>query len=192
METGKRSYEAFWKQAAKDIAEDISEQEFSTWFRGIEFTSSTEDQITLSVPSSFIKDQVAQRYLPKIEEKLAELAGQEVKVKLSVQKKGAAKTGHEDGARSAKPEESATRKRQHPQLNKEYTFERFIIGESNSFAANAAFAISKNPGTGYNPCLIYGGVGLGKTHLIQAIGNSVYREFPELKEIGRASCRERV
>ena len=177
----KRSYEAFWKQALKDIAGDISEQEFATWFRGLEYSASGDSQITLSVPSSFVKDQISQRYLTRIEEKLAELAGHEVSVNFSIQKKAAGKTSHDETPRGQKSEEPGTRKRQHPQLNKEYTFERFIIGESNSFAANAAIAISKNPGTGYNPCLIYGGVGLGKTHLVQAIGNSVYREFPELK-----------
>ena len=181
MESGKKSYEAFWKQALKDLVEEISEQEFSTWFRGIEYTGSGDSQIMLSVPSSFIKDQISQRYLVKIEEKLAELAGHDLSVKFSIQKRSSSKTGHDESGRSQKVEETVQRKRQHPQLNKEYTFERFIIGESNSFAANAALAISRNPGTGYNPCLIYGGVGLGKTHLVQAIGNSVYREFPDLK-----------
>jgi chromosomal replication initiator protein len=181
VESGKKSYEAFWKQALKDLMDDISEQEFSTWFRGIEYIGSGDSQIALSVPSSFIKDQISQRYLTKIEEKLAELAGQELAVKFSIQKKASSKGSHEEGGRLQKAEETVTRKRQHPQLNKEYTFERFIIGESNSFAANAALAISRNPGTGYNPCLIYGGVGLGKTHLVQAIGNSVYHEFPDLK-----------
>ena len=181
MEPGKKSYETFWKQALKDLMDDMSDQEFSTWFRGIEYTGSGDSQITLSVPSSFIKDQISQRYLTKIEEKLAELAGHELSVKFTIQKKSSSKAGHDEGGRSQKAEETVIRKRQHPQLNKEYTFERFIIGESNSFAANAALAISRNPGTGYNPCLIYGGVGLGKTHLVQAIGNSVYREFPDLK-----------
>ena len=181
MESGKRSYESFWKQALKDIAEDISDQEFSTWFRGIEYAGSGESQITLSVPSSFIKDQISQRYLPRIEEKLAELVGQELAVKFSIQKRSSSRAGHVEQKGGPRTEQASTRKRQHPQLNKEYTFERFIIGESNSFAANAALAISRNPGTGYNPCLIYGGVGLGKTHLVQAIGNSVYREFPDLK-----------
>ncbi len=73
METGKRNYEAFWKQAAKDIAADISEQEFATWFRGIECTGGGDSHITLSVPSSFVKDQISQRYLARIEEKLARL-----------------------------------------------------------------------------------------------------------------------
>ena len=181
IESAKRSYESFWKQAMKDLAEDISEQEFATWLRGIEYSASGDSQLTVSVPSSFVKDQVSQRYLARIEARLAELAGHDVTVKFSVQKKGSGKGGHDDGARSSRTEETVTRKRQHPQLNKEYTFERFIIGESNSFAANAALAISRNPGTGYNPCLIYGGVGLGKTHLVQAIGNSVYREFPDMK-----------
>ena len=75
MESGKKSYEAFWKQALKDLMEDISEQEFSTWFRGIEYTGSGDSQITLSVPSSFIKDQISQRYLAKIEEKLRGAGG---------------------------------------------------------------------------------------------------------------------
>jgi len=181
METGKRSYEAFWKQVIKDISQDLSDQEYATWFRGIEYAGSGDSLVVLSVPSSFIKDQISQRYLGKIEEKLEELSGHKIGVKFSVQKKGAARASHDETGKGPKADEAGIRKRQHPQLNKEYTFDRFIIGESNSFAANAAIAISKNPGTGYNPCLIYGGVGLGKTHLVQAIGNSVYREFPDLK-----------
>ncbi|HVO38642.1 MAG TPA: chromosomal replication initiator protein DnaA [Spirochaetia bacterium] len=181
MEGGKRGYEAFWKEALADISADLSEQEFATWFRGIEFTGSGDSHILLSAPSSFIKDQFSQRYLGKLEEKLTDLAGQKLSIRFSIQKKTSSRGPHEESPRGQRSEEGGTRKRQHPNLNKEYTFERFIIGESNSFAANAALAIARNPGTGYNPCLIYGGVGLGKTHLIQAIGNSVYREFPDLK-----------
>jgi len=181
METGKKGYEAFWKQAISDITGELSEQELATWFRGIEYAGSGDTHIVLSVPSSFYKDQITQRYLVRLEEKLAELAGHEVRIRFAIQKRGSGKASHDDGMKSGRPEDSPARKRQHPQLNKEYTFERFIVGESNSFAANAALAISKNPGTGYNPCLVYGGVGLGKTHLAQAIGNSVFREFPDLK-----------
>jgi chromosomal replication initiator protein len=181
MESGKKGYEAFWKEAMRVIAEELSEQELSTWFRGIELVGSGDSHLLVSVPSSFIKDQLTQRYLPRIEEKLEDLAGQKLSIKLSVQKKSPGRSSHDEPGKSQKADDGGGRKRQHPNLNKEYTFERFIIGESNSFAANAALAIARNPGTGYNPCLIYGGVGLGKTHLVQAIGNSVYREFPELK-----------
>jgi chromosomal replication initiator protein len=181
METAKKGYEASWKQALSDIAAELTEQELATWFRGIEYAGSSDTSVTLSVPSSFYKDQISQRYLGRLEEKLAELAGHEVKIRFTVQKKGSSKSSHEEGPRQGRPDETGAKKRLHPQLNREYTFERFIIGESNSFAANAALAISRNPGTGYNPCLVYGGVGLGKTHLVQAIGNSVSREFPDLK-----------
>ena len=182
MESGKKSYEAFWKQAVKDLAEDISEQEFATWFRGIEYAGSGDSQITLSVPSSFIKDQISQRYLAQDRRK-ARRAGRSRAHREVLHPEKELREGRprRERPKARKPKRRGTRKRQHPQLNKEYTFERFIIGESNSFAANAALAISRNPGTGYNPCLIYGGVGLGKTHLVQAIGNSVYREFPDLK-----------
>jgi chromosomal replication initiator protein len=181
METAKKGYEASWKQALSDIAAELTEQELATWFRGIEYAGSSDTSVTLSVPSSFYKDQISQRYLGRLEEKLAELTGHEVKIRFTVQKKGSSKPSHEEGPRQGRPDDAGAKKRLHPQLNREYTFERFIIGESNSFAANAALAISRNPGTGYNPCLVYGGVGLGKTHLAQAIGNSVSREFPDLK-----------
>ena len=92
---------------------------------------------------------------------------------------GAASVGYADDEPA--PARHQHRVAPHPNLRTEYTFDNFVVGNNNSFAANAAVAIAKNPGTGYNPCLIYGGVGLGKTHLIQAIGNSVHREFGNLK-----------
>ncbi len=73
--------------------------------------------------------------------------------------------------------------RKHSELRIDYTFENFVVGDNNSFAANACIAISKNPGTAYNPCLIYGGVGLGKTHLIQSIGNFVHNNYEKTRVV---------
>ncbi len=73
--------------------------------------------------------------------------------------------------------------RKHNELRIDYTFENFVVGDNNSFAANACIAISKNPGTAYNPCLIYGGVGLGKTHLIQSIGNYVHNTYEKTRVV---------
>ncbi len=186
MDSAKRGLEDAWKKALGLLEEELSEQEYSTWFRGLEVAGSVDSQVQLSVPNSFTKDQLAQRYLSLIQEKLSEAAGEELTVKLTVQRKKGKEQAEEapssrkadDGAAGAQAQAA---RRRHPQLNKEYTFERFIVGDSNSFAANASLAISRNPGTGYNPCLIYGGVGLGKTHLLQAIGNAVYRTSPDLK-----------
>ena len=77
--------------------------------------------------------------------------------------------------KAKKPTTGLNKIKKPPDLREDYTFDTFVMGENNSFAYNAALAISKNPGRTYNPILIYGGVGLGKTHLIQAIGNAVYQ-----------------
>jgi chromosomal replication initiator protein len=159
------------------------------WFN-MEYETSGELSIVLSVPSGFYRDQVKQRYQARLEAKLLELSGQHITVDFEIKKKSAQDkespvSQPEDKAdkpaiskqtahASAVPEQKE--RKNHPQLREDYTFENFVIGENNSFAANAAHAIAKNPGTAYNPCLIYGGVGLGKTHLMQAIGNLSWKE----------------
>ncbi len=197
------------------------------WFSNLTYEGSKEGEIVLSVPSSFYKDQVKQRYQSLLEEKLLDLSGFKIAITLTVKKKqptaskestsassngsaqgemgisdppttlpkgSVSRTGNSNSSESfapsvtsaSLPTAGALQKKSrglHPQLRKEYTFENFVIGVNNSFAANAAIAIAKNPGTAYNPCLIYGGVGLGKTHLIQSIGHSVYSEFPDFKVV---------
>ncbi len=231
MSNGSWDYSVFWHEAMKQIEEEISEQEYSMWFNRMEYAFSDRQEIHISVPSSFYRDQVKQRYLALIEEKLHELSGAPIHLELDVNKAigtGVASRSQENRAgtngasrsmgnaghngsqalagRSASPHgangssqagirtdtvtvaktrgnPAPPRKRSHENLREEYTFDNFVIGQNNSFAANAAMAIAKNPGTGYNPCLIYGGVGLGKTHLIQSIGNSVHQEFDNLKVV---------
>ncbi|MBN1525465.1 MAG: chromosomal replication initiator protein DnaA [Spirochaetales bacterium] len=183
MPNQKWDYEVFWKEVTNTIRHEISEQEYVMWFNNMEYSSSAEEEIRLSVPSSFYKDQVSKRYLPFIEEKLFELSGQPVKISFTVKAKSKTSSSEEKKTAAKEKEKKPAPKviKTHPRLNSEYSFEKYVIGENNSFAANAAFAISKNPGTAYNPCLIYGGVGLGKTHLIQAIGNQAYNEFSTMK-----------
>ncbi|MFP4484530.1 MAG: chromosomal replication initiator protein DnaA [Spirochaetaceae bacterium] len=208
MSNGSWDYSVFWHEAMKQIEDEISEQEYSMWFNRMEYAFSEKQEIHVSVPSSFYRDQVKQRYLPLIEEKLHELTGTPISLELDVDKTTGARNGSgsvqsattrqnneskgvatatatRDTATVTKTNKdpSSPRKRPHGNLREEYTFDNFVIGQNNSFAANAAMAIAKNPGTGYNPCLIYGGVGLGKTHLIQSIGNSVHQEFDNLKVV---------
>lgn len=198
-------YGVFWEEAIKQIKQEVSEQEYSMWFNQIQYTRSDEQQIIVSVPSSFYRDQVKQRYLALIENKLLELSGTPIKLSFEVSRNGVSQpsgNGHhpaqeqESSAGSsggsaetstavktarvrAKPEKADHA----PGLSREYTFENFVVGDNNRFAANAAMAIAKNPGTTYNPCLIYGGVGLGKTHLLQSIGNRAYLEFDDMKVV---------
>ena len=185
MKQGTWDYEPFWTETIRLLKEDITEQEYIMWFKNLEYIESNEMNITVAVPSTFYKDQITLRYLSKIENKLFDLVGTKINIKFEIIKKERTEKNSENTKLKktvVSSEKKLTKIRKfHPQLKKEYTFESFVIGDNNSFAANAAFAIAKNPGSSYNPCLIYGGVGLGKTHLIQSIGNAAFRDFPEMK-----------
>jgi chromosomal replication initiator protein len=179
MKASAWDYKIFWEETAKQIHDDISEQEFLMWFRHTDYLASEDSRLILSVPSSFYKDQVTQRYLPLIERILFELSGHKISVSFTVQKKEL--EPEEEGVSHDPAPRPLKKAKPHPQLNTEYNFDRFVRGENNDFAYMAAYAIAKNPGKAYNPCLIYGGVGLGKTHLLQAIGNLSYQEFQQQK-----------
>lgn len=179
-ENGQWDYSLFWKEALNQIKAEIEAQEFTMWFN-MDYDSSDEGAVKVCVPSPFYRDQVTQRYLPLLEGKLHELSGRDIKVDFLIRKKTAnqgkaEEKGHSHSHAAPALSDSSAKKTplRHEKLKPEYSFDNYIIGENNAFAANAAMAIAKNPGTTYNPCLIYGGVGLGKTHLMQAIGNFIW------------------
>jgi chromosomal replication initiator protein len=186
-----RDYEAFWNEARDRIRDAITTQEYDTWLRNMEYSDSDSGVIKLAVPSTFHRDQVAQRFQPALERELSELSAQPVKLALVVANGGSYRAVPVNGAprpQRLAPAEVAPAVEPpahvpHSQLNPDYTFERLVEGESNSLALNAAVAIAKNPGRAYNPCLVYGGVGLGKTHLLQAVGNAVHLSLPDLKVV---------
>jgi len=182
MNSGESGYAVFWKEAVHQIGEELSEQEFLMWFRNMDYLNSGDSQILVAVPSSFYKDQVTQRYLQNLESKLFELSGQKLQITFKVQKTSSQKRmENQERSTKASVKKTTKKRRLHPQLKQEYNFERFVRGDNNDFAYMASYAIAKNPGKAYNPCMIYGGVGLGKTHLLQAIGNLSYQEFDGTK-----------
>ncbi|HAX37340.1 MAG: chromosomal replication initiator protein DnaA [Spirochaetes bacterium GWD1_61_31] len=193
-------YSPFWIEAMKQLAEELSEQEFSMWF-SIDYDSATQNTINIRVPSAFFRDQLAKNYQARIEKKLYEISGKQLSIDFVVVKpatdENAAKYHSPKTLDSSQDEPRKTNSQsdknliakeptqpvKHPQMNLNHTFENYVIGENNSFAANAALAIAKNPGKAYNPFLVYGGVGLGKTHLMQAIGNRAFGLNQKLKII---------
>lgn len=181
MKEGIWDYEECWNEAIRQFQQELTDQEFQMWFKNIDYGMSKESQIYLSVPSSFYKDQIIRRYIKKIEYKIFELLGDKVTVNFTIKKRS--KVKNSNPVKNIVKEKNKNVYSFHPQLNREYTFENFVVGDNNSFAANAALAISKNPGSAYNPCLIYGGVGLGKTHLLQSIGNNSYNENKKINII---------
>lgn len=196
---GEWNYSVFWDEAIKQIQKEISQSEFSMWFN-IGYDSSTETAIVVDVPSAFYRDEFIRQYKKPMEKKLFELSGKNLKLEFVVKAPAPGsrpaplpeeEPKEKDGAQGSLPPEEKGRaaeaaepvRKKHPQLRSDYTFENFVIGDNNSFAANAAMAIAKNPGTSYNPCLIYGGVGLGKTHLMQSIGNRIWQTNDKAKII---------
>ena len=192
-------YSAFWTEAVSQIREEANSDkkigEFDMWFSPIEYESSKEGIITASAPSNFLKDNFISRgFADKIRHKLFELSGKDIKLEfiiktpvLSEKKDTQSENMHIGTQKNSAPMPSQIKKsktesfevqniKKHPDLREDYTFDTFVMGENNDFAYNAAVGISKNPGRAYNPVLIYGGVGLGKTHLIQAIGNALHEK----------------
>jgi chromosomal replication initiator protein len=174
-------YKVFWGEAVSQIRAALPTDEFSAWFDNLEYLKSGENSVVVKVPSQFYHDQIQARYQDIIKDTLRELTGKDLAVEFEIQPRNRAESpapragGREKKAAPAVVRQESPRpKAPHPQLREDYTFGKYVIGENNNFAANAAMAISKNPGTAYNPFLIYGGVGLGKTHLMQAIGNYIH------------------
>ena len=179
METKSPDNEKLWKETLEKVQEVLSPQEFDLWFSAVHFERVEDGEVLVSVPDSLHRDRFTQRYLNRLQGILSELLETKIAVTISIRKRsGAGKGAAPEAHRKSLPKKKTQTP---PTLSQDHTFERFVVGENNSFAANAARAIARNPGKAYNPCLIYGGVGLGKTHLLQAIGNDVYREFSDLK-----------
>lgn len=185
-------YSVFWDEALNEIRQELSEHEFAMWFN-LGYESATENTVRVKVPSAFYRDQVSKQYQRLIESKLLELSGKSISLEFIIVKpvptakepdSSTATKDVQKEAVAARPVKTpASSRGKHPQLRLDYTFDTFVIGENNKFAANAAMAISMNPGLNYNPFLIYGGVGLGKTHLMQSIGNRIWTQNEKAKII---------
>ncbi|MDR2942020.1 MAG: chromosomal replication initiator protein DnaA [Treponema sp.] len=182
--------EGFWKEALVQLRTDLGEEAFGGWFSDLKYIRAVFDEATgkgsivIGAPSTFIRDKLKTRYQKEINSRIKEKTGKDITVEYEITGKTAKKEAvqpqspskNEEHAVAEPAETHKTKKKRdkHSQMRDDFVFDRFVIGENNSFAANAAIAISKNPGKAYNPFLIFGGVGLGKTHLMQAIGNYIY------------------
>ncbi len=181
----KYDYSIFWEETIKQLREEneISVQEFNMYFQNIHYVESTSSSIILSLPSRFIQSQIKQRYSSIIEERLLDLSGLNLSLDFKIESKKSKETEELTSSNNPIAEKTAHEIKPHPQLRNDYSFDTFVVGNNNSFAANASKAIAENPGSKYNPCLIYGGVGLGKTHLMQSIGNYIHFNNPEMKVV---------
>ena len=142
------------------------------------YLSEEEGLLVLGTPSKLFKEKLeSMGFRKRFEEELSEQNGSGVAVKIEIAKKE--ETASAAAGEKTEPETEVSV--HHPSLREDFTFSNFVITPKNEMAANGALAVSMNPGKAYNPFLIHGGVGLGKTHLLQAIGNNIYKNMPNKK-----------
>jgi chromosomal replication initiator protein len=163
--------EELWQQVLQVLKQQLSRPAFETWLKSTKALSLQEGVLLIGVPNEFAKDWLQTRLYSLIKSTASSTLKEEVDVEFQVIES------------PAKPEpiELLLPERPGLRLNPRYTFSSFVVGNSNRFAHAACMAVAEAPGRSYNPLFIYGGVGLGKTHLLQAIGNYVYSKNRSLK-----------
>lgn len=168
---------SLWQQCLHRLKEEVAQSAFNQWLSPLQAEEGPHG-ITLWAPNQYVLDGVTQDYLARISQLLLELnSGQMLRVMVGIGEKhtGAAPEAPETPAhviRSA-PAQAPTKIMHQSNLNPAFVFENFVVGKSNQLAEAAAKQVAENPGGAYNPLFLYGGVGLGKTHLMHAIGNTI-------------------
>jgi chromosomal replication initiator protein len=164
--------QTLWDQCLDRLEGELSAQQFNTWIRPLQ-PEQKGNQIRLFAPNQFVLDWINQNFLFRIQELITQLSGVETPVRLEV---GSQTPGVSTSSSPSSPKASI---RRNTSLNPNFTFDTFVEGKSNQLGRAASMQVAENPGKGYNPLLIYGGVGLGKTHLMHAVGNLILQHHPD-------------
>jgi chromosomal replication initiator protein len=193
-----------WSDCLEVIRKDVDEQNFNTWFKPISPLKSEADVLTIQVPSQFFYEWLEEHYVPVLKKAIHQVMGPNGRLEYSVvvdsgnHKNPPLMVNYPNGNGTKRyPFQAANGNAPHedyspfsfkalnPQtvnsrLNPNYTFDNFVEGDCNRLARSAGVAVAKKPGvTSFNPLMLYGGVGVGKTHLVQAIGNEIKRNLPD-------------
>jgi chromosomal replication initiator protein len=170
-----------WEQVLSKVEPKLNGQVFDTWLKPTQQISMSAETLEVEVPNSFFVEWISHHYLPLIRDSLSEVHPGELAIRFK-----ARPSLERDSSPEGATEKFLRRKTVSPSLpgqgtlNPRYTFESFVVSSSNQFAHAAAKAVAEQPGMHYNPLYIYGGVGLGKTHLMHAVGNHLARIRPDL------------
>jgi chromosomal replication initiator protein len=175
-----------WQRLSAALKPQISADSFKRWFSSVELIEARDRSITLAVPNNIYQFWIESNYMPALQEAILSVLGGPRTIKFSLMSGRDALTAEDAGALkeileqpAAEPKPGATV----PGLNPRNTFESFVVGPNSEIAHAAALAVAQAPARTYNPLFIYGGVGLGKTHLMQAIGQYVWAKKKNMKVI---------
>jgi chromosomal replication initiator protein len=176
--------ESLWQAAQEILKGRMSQPSFETWIVPLQIEAADAKTITLQAESDFNRDLILKRYRAELKETFAEVLGRPMEVVVVVVEPTVVQAEDAEAAEASTrelPQRTWTPRTTTSNLNPRYTFEAFVVGQHNRFCHAAALAVAETPAQSYNPFFIYGGVGLGKTHLMQAIGHFVLQHHPDLK-----------
>ena len=171
-----------WQKTLNIIKSEMSEVSFNTWIKSCEPISMSSDTIKISVPNSFTQDILDKRYKDLVANSIKAICSKLYKVEFLI----SSDLQSEEVTKEQKKEKEQSivvNDEMSTTLNPKYTFDSFVIGNSNRFAHAASLAVAEAPAKAYNPLFIYGGVGLGKTHLMHAIGHYILQNNPNAKVV---------
>ncbi len=167
-----------WDACLRRLEQELPAQQFNTWIRPLAPEADpAADTLVLAAPNRFVLELVRERFAARIERLANEASGRNLGLRLVLAR--AAEMTSRAPLPAARPAAEPAAVPERGRLNRGFTFDSFVTGKANQLARAAAIQVAENPGTSYNPLFIYGGVGLGKTHLLQAIGNQVADARPQ-------------
>lgn len=175
--------QTFWNKILKELKNTYSRPVFQTWFTNTKVLELRDNSVLIGCPSKFVKDTLEKKYLARLEKIVTEVRGEKTKISLKVKP---FVLGQKVKKRSLGPlfgKEEPVSLPKTIGLRTDFNFANFAVSPTNELAYAAATAVAKTPGQTYNPLFLYGGVGVGKTHLMQAIGNEALKSAPDLKII---------
>src|SRR5687767_11623137 len=173
--------QTLWDACLRRLEQELPAQQFNTWIRPLApEAGESADTLVLAAPNRFVLELVRERFATRIERLAAEASGRSLGVKL-VLARGAETATRPAVPTQPRPAAETPTPLGRARLNGAFSFDSFVTGKANQLARAAAVQVSENPGISYNPLFIYGGVGLGKTHLLQAIGNHLADVRPEAR-----------
>jgi chromosomal replication initiator protein len=177
---------SLWQSILGEIELSVSHANFVTWFQNTELVESSDELVTIAVPNIFVASQFEKKFNDQIKQVLAKNGVTPARIEYIVKKTSKRATISRE---TTTPQTNSSADHLMPRtplapvgsLNPRYTFHNFIVGSSNDLAYTACQAVAQYPGIKYNPLFLYGGVGLGKTHLAQAVGNEIIKNQPDMR-----------
>ena len=168
--------QSIWQQCVGKLADEMSVDQYDTYIKPLQVRVDDES-VDIYAPNIYVEEQVRLAYLQRISDLISQISGNDEQMDIILH------VGDNDGPRPLAAGPHGSKPRIAHNLNEEFNFETFVEGKSNELAKAAALQVASNSGVSYNPLLLYGGVGLGKTHLMQAVGNGILQRKPDARVV---------